>query len=111
MKRKILKIVTITIVMTMLVIANVFAATLDPTIPTFDSSTMTLSSDGTAKFVPPTYSGKWKRFDIQLLKRVSSITSTSGTNTVVYSYKDSGSVKYISADENEYSFNISSVGY
>ena len=90
---------------------KVFAATLDPTIPTFDYTTFSLNTDGTATFVPPAYSGGWKRFDIQLLKRVSSVTTVGTSTVVVYSYKTSGTVKYVDATETSYDFNFPSVGY
>ena len=108
MNNKITKILFLVMIFTMSIHTFLFAAQLDPTIPKFNSSYLSLESDGTAHFIPPTYTGKWKRFDLQLLKRVSTISGSTG---VVYSYKTSGGIKYIEPDETSYTFNISSVGY
>ena len=109
MKKNFLKFVVLMIAILVFGASMVFAAQLDPTIPVFDSKYLSLNSDGTAKFIAPSYSGKWKRFDIQLLKRVSTIDSS--TSTVVYSYKTQGSVKHAEPTDTSFDFIISSVGY
>ncbi|MBQ7743543.1 MAG: hypothetical protein IJ790_01090 [Lachnospiraceae bacterium] len=107
MKNKILKILSLAVLLILVSgIAN-FAAQLDPSIPSFDANALSLTSDGTARFVAPAYAGEFKRYDIQLLKRV---TVASGSN-LVYVYKTSGTIKYADVNETEYTFNISSIGY
>ena len=107
MKNKIFKIFYLLTFIIFFMNVKTFAAQYDPTIATFSSASMSLSSDGTARFIPPAYNGTWKKFDVQLLKRVSTIVGT----TVTYSYKTSGSVHSVDPTESEYTFNISSVGY
>ena len=87
-----------------------FAATLVTSIPEVSVSTMTMSSEGTCTWGTPTAVSGYsiKRYDVQLLKRV---TSAVVNGSYQYSYKTNGSVKYVSADENEYTFNISATGY
>ncbi len=108
MIKKFFNILSLAIIISVAYTMGLFAAQLDPSIPVFNSSYMSLSSDGTAQFTPPAYSGKWKRFDIQLLKRVSTVNTGL---SVIYSYKTSGSVKYVEPTETSYEFTISSIGY
>ena len=108
MNKNILK--TLFIIAMTIVLFNVksyAAGKLDPTIASFSSATLSLNSDGTAHFIPPTYRPGYKRFALQLLKRVSSINGT----TVTYTYKTTGGIKYVDSTETEYTFSISSVGY
>ena len=107
MKNKILKIFYLLTFIVLFMNVKTFAAQLDPTIATFSSASLSLSSDGTARFTPPAYSGHWKKFEVQLLKRVSTMQG----NVTTYSYKTSGSVRSVDPSDNEYTFNISSTGY
>lgn len=108
MNKKICKLIFLSLLFSLILGTSCFAGKLDPTIPTFDDTTMSLSDDGTAYFTPPYYEGNWKRFDLQLLKRVSTITAV---GTVIFTYKTTGSIKYCKYDETEYSFKFPSVGY
>lgn len=107
MKNKILKTFYLLTFIILFMNIKTFAAQLDPTIATFSSTSMSLSSDGTARFTPPAYTGHWKKFELQLLKRVSTIQN----NMTIYSYKTSGSVRSVDPSDSEFTFNISSVGY
>ena len=107
-KNNILKTFVFIFLMTLIFNIYSFAAILDPTIPNFSADNLSLSSDGTAKFVVPTYTGGWKRFDIQLMERV---TTVDASNNVVYTYKTKGSIRQIDPSDKTYSFTISSVGY
>ena len=108
MKRKKITVIMLTLIITMMNVIGVFAAKLDPSIPSFDADKLALASDGTATFTAPVYAEKWKRYDIQLLKRV---TTVSGSTGIVYTYKTQGSIQHIDPSDNDYSFNISSTGY
>ena len=108
-KNNILITIVLALASTFFISINSFAAVLDPTIPTFVADTLSLSSDGTAKFEVPTYSGGWKRFDIQLMKRVTTVNPSN--NVVTYTYKTQGSVRQVDPSDRSYSFTISSVGY
>ena len=108
MKKKIINLLLLTLIITMVNVIGSFAAKLDPTIPSFNPDYLSLTSDGTATFVAPNYTPKWKRYDIQLLKRV---TTISGSTGVVYTYKTQGSIQHVDPTETDYSFNISSTGY
>ncbi|MBR1454907.1 MAG: hypothetical protein IJ593_09765 [Lachnospiraceae bacterium] len=59
MKNKILKIFYLLTFIVLFMNVKTFAAQLDPTIATFSSASLSLSSDGTARFTPPAYSGHW----------------------------------------------------
>ncbi len=107
MKNKFFKMLLMMVLFVAMFMTFTFAASLDPTIPAFNADQLSLSSDGTARFIAPSYSGQFKRYDIQLLKRVSTMQGS----TVVYSYKTSGSVQHVDPTESEHTFNISSVGY
>ena len=107
-KKSILKTFVFAIAMTLLFNIYSFAAILDPTIPDFPADSLVLNPDGTAKFEVPLYAGGWKRFDIQLMERVTTL-DTSGN--VVYSYKTKGSIRQVDPSDRSYSFTISSVGY
>lgn len=103
--------ITFVFTIMMVIIFNIcsFAAILDPTIPDFPADKLSLSSDGTATFEVPTLAkGTWKRFDIQLMERVTTL-DTSGN--VVYNYKTKGSIHKVDPSDRSYSFTISSVGY
>lgn len=108
MKNKLLKIFAFSIALVFAVNVNSFAAILDPTIPTFDPNFLSLESGGTASFVAPTYSGIWKRYDVQLLKRVTTVNTTGG---VTYTYKTHGSIKHADVTDTSIDFSISSTGY
>lgn len=108
MKRKIFTVIVLTLIITMVNIIGVFAAKLDPSIPRFDPDTLALASDGTATFTAPVYSEKWKRYDIQLMKRVTTVSASTG---IVYTYKTQGSIQHIDPTDNDYTFNISTTGY
>lgn len=108
-KNNILITIVFALTLTFFMSVNSFAAVLDPTIPKFAADTLSLSSDGTADFIVPTYSGGWKRFDIQLLKRVTTVNPSN--SVVTYTYKTQGSVKQVDPSDRSYSFTISSVGY
>ena len=70
MKNSILKIITLSLVTALSLAFATNAAILDPTIPPFDANYLTLDSNGTATFVAPTYSGIYKRFDLQLVLQI-----------------------------------------
>lgn len=108
MKNKISKIISFTLIIMLSFCLQSFAATLDPTIPLFNANQLTLTSDGNASFVPPQYGNNWKKFEVQLLKRVTTVTAT---GSVVYTYKTQGSVKNVDITDTSYDFTISSVGY
>ena len=108
MKNKVLKMILLTLIITMINVIGCFAAKLDPTIPSFDANYLSLTSDGTASFVAPIYSDEWKRYDVQLLKRVTTVSASTG---VVYTYKTSGSIYQVDPSETEYDFTITSTGY
>ena len=108
MKNKIAKFLIITILINLLSVNSISAAILDPNIPAFNPNLLVLSSDGSASFTPPVYVGSWKRFDIQLLKRVTTATLS---GTLVYTYKTQGSIKHVEPTEKSYDFTISSIGY
>ena len=102
------KIIIIALAIIMLNTIFNFAATLDPTIPTFDANNLSLNSDGTAHFVAPTYTQQWKRFDIQLLVRQTTTNAATGT---VYTYKTKGSIAHVDPSDTSHEFSISSTGY
>lgn len=108
MKKKILTIFALTLIIAIANVIGSFAARLDPTIPSFNPNYLSLNSDGTADFVAPVYEEKWKRYDVQLLKRV---TTISGSTGVVYTYKTHGSIQHVDPSETEFTFTISSTGY
>lgn len=108
MRKKIINLLLLTLIITMINVIACFAAKLDPSIPSFDADTLALSSDGTATFIAPVYSQNWKRYDVQLLKRVTTVSSSTG---VVYTYKTHGSIHHVDSSENEFEFTISSTGY
>ena len=108
MKNKTSKIIIFSIFIGVLFGMQVFAGKLNPDIPIVPPGTLSLNNDGTASFVPAPYDEKYKRFDLQLLKRVSVIDPTLGT---IYTYKTSGSIKYCKADETEVELKFPAVGY
>lgn len=108
MNRRVLKTILLSTAITLFSSLMVFGAKLDPTIPSFDANRLDLSADGTATFVAPTYADKWKRFDVQLLRRV--MTSSASTG-VVYTYKTHGGIQHVDPEESEYTFAITSTGY
>ncbi len=108
MNNRFLKIFTFSIAFVFAVNVSSFAATLDPTIPSFDPNYLSLESGGTASFVAPAYSGVWKRYDVQLLKRVTTVSASGG---VTYTYKTQGSIKHADVTDTSIDFNISSTGY
>ena len=108
MKMRFFKITLLMLIISMASITNNFAAKLDPTIPSFNANALALSSDGTASFTAPDYGDNWKKFDIQLMVRMSTMDATAGT---IYGYKTKGSIYHIDPTETEYSFEISSTGY
>lgn len=108
MNRRVLKTILLSTAITLFSSLMVFGAKLDPTIPSFDANRLDLSADGTATFVAPTYADKWKRFDVQLLRRV--MTSSASTG-VVYTYKTHGGIQHVDPEESEYTFTITSTGY
>lgn len=100
--------IVLTLIITMMSIICCFAAKLDSSIPKFDPDKLALAADGTATFVAPVYVDKWKRFDVQLLRRM---TTESASTGVVYTYKTHGSIQHVDPADNDYSFNITSTGY
>ena len=108
-KKNILKTFVFASILTLVFGVSSFAAVLDPTIPRFPADTLSLQSDGTASFELPAYIGGWKRFDIQLLKRVTTVNPSN--NVVTYTYKTQGSIKQVDPTDKSYTFTISSVGY
>lgn len=108
MKNFSFKVIILTLIMTMFFVVENFAAKLDPSIPSFNPDLLSLSSDGTATFTAPTYTPKYRRYDIQLLKRV---TTVSATSVITYTYKTQGSVQHVDPSESDFTFNITSVGY
>ena len=108
MKKNILMTIVLTLIITMTSIICCFAAKLDSSIPKFDPDKLALAADGTATFVAPVYVDKWKRFDVQLLRRM---TTESASTGVVYTYKTHGSIQHVDPADNDYSFNITSTGY
>ena len=109
MKSKFLKFIILEVVLVISAVIISYAAQIDPSIPSFNPAGLSLSSDGTARFAVPAYSGKWKRFDIQLLVRQS--TFPVGATTPVYQYKESGSIKHVEPTDTEYTFNFTKEGY
>lgn len=107
MKKIILKVCAMAMLIIFSYTMITFAAQLDPSIPGFNADYLSLTSDGTARFVAPSYAAGFKRYDIQLMKRVSQVVGT----TVTYTYKTSGSVQHVDPSESEHTFSISSVGY
>ena len=108
MKNKILRTIVLTLIITMANVIGSFAAKLDPSVPAFDADTLALSADGTATYTAPTYAEKWKRFDLQLMKRVTTVSASTG---VVYTYKTQGSIQHVDPTESNFEFTISSTGY
>ena len=108
-KNNILITIVLVLASTFFISVNSFAAVLDPAIPKFAADTLSLSSDGTASFEIPRYDLGWKRFDVQLLKRVTTVNPSN--SVVTYTYKTQGSVKQVDPGDRSYSFTISSVGY
>ena len=106
---KILKFVATMCLATMFLSACVYAAKLDTTLPTFDPDKLNLQSDGTATFVPPTITGGWKKYELQLMVRQTQTNASTGL--VTYQYKTQGSVKSVDAEDREYTFNFTQTGY
>lgn len=108
MHNKVLKTIILTFCVSVITCVVCFAAKLDPSIPSFDANYLSLNSDGTATYIAPIYSDLWKRFDLQLLKRVTTVNNATG---ILYTYKTQGSIQHVDPTENDFTFTISSTGY
>lgn len=119
MKKKIAKIILLSMMISIFSHTNIIAGRLDTEIPVIPSNTISLDTDGTATFVPPAYTtiatisgvptpvNNWKKFELQLLKRYSVIDS----GTTKYMYKKQGSILSCNYDEKEVTFNFTKSGY
>lgn len=118
MKKKIASILIVAMIVSALASTNVFAARLDPAIPT-NFTGLSLNTDGTATFTPPDYTvdvviggvpasvSQWKKFEAKLLKRQSVVSGGATT----YQYTETGQIKSCDADEREIELKFSSTGY
>lgn len=117
MKKKIAKVLIVSLLISMFMHTSIFAAILDPSIPC-NFSGLSLNTDGTATFTPPDYTvdaiingrlasvSQWKKFEAKLLKRQSVVDG----GTTKYKYAETGSAKSCKADEREVGLKFSSTG-